>query len=156
MALTAWRVVHAKFTVPPYDPFDGQGAKLFGGRWNSAGVAAVYATWSISLAVLESLVHARKLDSLLELRIAALTFSDGDVADAPAWRGSALPLAESRAFGDAWIDAKTSPVLRLPSVVIPQEFNYLMNPEHPDFARIRKTATKWGPLPIDRRLLETK
>jgi RES domain-containing protein len=156
MALTAWRVADAKYTVAPYDPFDGQGAKLFGGRWNSAGVAAVYATWSVSLAVLESLVHARKLDSLLGLRIASLTISEADVSDAPAWRGSPLPLAESRAIGDAWIAAKTTPVLRLPSVVIPQEFNYLMNPEHPEFPRIRATASKWGPLPIDRRLLETK
>ena len=156
MALTAWRVVRATYTLPPYDPFDGQGAKLFGGRWNSAGVSAVYATWSISLAVLESLVHSKQLERLLELRIASLSLREEDVADAPGWRGSALPLPESRAFGDAWITAKTSPVLRVPSVVIPQEFNYLLNPEHPDFARARKTATKWEPLPIDRRLLETK
>jgi len=156
MAIIAWRVVRAKYAAPPYDPFDGEGARKSGGRWNSPGVAMVYTTWAISLAVLETLVHAEELNSLLEKRMASFAFDDADVAVAGVAANKPLSLAEYRMIGDTWIAAKTSPVLRVPSVVIPQEFNYLLNPEHPDFPRIRPTATKWEPLPIDRRLLETK
>ncbi len=157
MEITAWRVSAAKYVRPPYDPLDGEGARGLGGRWNSPGVPMVYLSATLSLAILEVLVNGQQLLSLLDKVAARLQFTDADVtAVEPRATGQLRPLAESQTFGNAWIAAKSSAVLRVPSVVIPQEFNYLMNPEHPDFPRIRATATKWGPLPIDRRLLETK
>ncbi len=157
MDLIAWRVSSAKYVRLPYDPLDGEGARGLGGRWNSPGVPMVYLSATLSLAILEVLVNGKQLLSLLDKVAARLQFTDVDVtAVEPRSTGQPRPIAESQAFGNAWIAAKTSPLLRVPSVVIPQEFNYLMNPEHADFPRIRATATKWEPLPIDRRLLETK
>ena len=120
--------------------FSGEGARLFGGRWNSAGGAVVYTSSSLSLAALETLVHADRdrfkrdyLAFTLEIPEALLTVLQE--ADLPAdWRSRPVSTG-ARRLGDAWLTGGTA-VLAVPSVVVPLETNYLLNPLHPDAGKV--------------------
>jgi RES domain-containing protein len=157
MDIPGWRVTHLKYAPPSGDPLDGAGAERAGGRWNSPGHPVVYLSWTVSLAVLETLVHADDLESLVYRVMASVRFHAEDVTDV---LDTVDPLTmttkESRGIGDDWLSSRKSPILRIPSVVIPAEPNYVLNVLHPDYRRIRATATEWKPLPIDRRLLGLK
>jgi RES domain-containing protein len=115
-----------------YEVFDTTGTALFDGRWHTRGVRMVYTAGHVSLAALEVLVHAggRKLPPKVLTRI---QLADGiEIGEAP-W----LDLARSQAFGDRWLAERRSAVLRVPSVAVNGlEFNYLLNPAHPEFRRI--------------------
>lgn len=76
---TVWRVVADQYTLPPFDPLDGKGAERIGGRWNSPGVAVTYLSGSLSLAVLEVLVHSGRIDSLTGKMAIALTVPERDI-----------------------------------------------------------------------------
>ena len=157
MSNIAWRVVKAKYAAHPYNPFDGEGARLYGGRWNNPGVAVVYLSGALSLAVLETLVHTDDKSDLLgrvAIRVAfpAHLVTTADLSALPAgWSNPDAPAA-LKAIGDEWVSSAASVLLRIPSAVIPVEFNYLCNPHHPDFSKI--TIGKVQPLPIDPRLLK--
>ena len=137
-SLSAWRVVSARHAATA---LDGEGARLFGGRWNSRGTAVVYLSEHQSLAALEILVHVRPL--LPRTRYVALRLEFGEelVERLP---GAALPEdwqqspagPSTRDLGDAWVRAARSPLLAVPSVLLPAETNYVLNPAHPDFGRI--------------------
>jgi len=120
-----------------YDVFDTTGTVLFDGRWHTRGVRVIYTAEHISLAALEVLVHAggKKLPPKVLTRI---RFSDGfAVENAPM-----LALAASQRFGDLWLQEKRTAVLRVPSVPLNGlEFNYLLNPEHPEFKRVTRGET---------------
>lgn len=157
MSVVAWRVVEERYAVAPYNPFDGEGARLYGGRWNSVGVAVVYTSAGRSLAILERLVHAKRKSALLDCCIFPVTIGDErliatvDPATLPAnWTDPTDPTAV-RALGDAWVEAVESPVLRVPSAVVDGEDNLILNPRHPKFSDLQFGAKR--PLPIDRRLL---
>ncbi len=138
MTLSARRVVSPRRAATA---FDGEGARLHGGRFTSPGRAAVYVAASTSLAILETLVHA---PSTLVPRIVVIPveFDSSYVANVEAaalphdWRRHPAP-ASLRGVGDDWLDAGRSAVLRVPSAIVPEESNFLLNPGHPDFARIR-------------------
>lgn len=138
MSLTAWRIVKAKYAATA---FDGEAARRFGGRWNSKGTAMVYTAGSQALAVLEVLVHLEDSDLLKHYRLIPVTFHEAmvkvlDVKALPAnWKRRPTP-ARVRAIGDAWVAAGESVVVRVPSVVVPGEGNYLLNPLHRDFAKL--------------------
>lgn len=137
-----WRLVPAARAVTA---FDGEGARLFGGRWNSQGTAAVYLSEHISLSALENLVHADP--SVLQgpyrafslaVPEAGVPIEDVDPASlAPDWRATVPPGAIT-AFGDKWVAEARTALLRVPSVIIPSEFNFLANPAHPDFAKLTR------------------
>jgi RES domain-containing protein len=133
---TAWRIVKARFAQ---QAFDGEGARLYGGRWNSVGVRMVYMAGSVSLAVLEILVHLENTDVLPAYSLRAVQFDDIVVSSLdrarlpPNWRDSPSP-TELLAIGDAWIASGTSAVLEVPSAIVESESNYLINLAHPDFA----------------------
>jgi RES domain-containing protein len=134
LTTTAWRVVKQRFAEAA---FDGEGAREFGGRWNSVGHAVVYTAATTSLALLEILVNA---DTTLVPHYVAIPVTfDGSlmgVVDAgflPGdWRSQTPPMRLKR-IGDEWIESRRSCVLRVPSAVVPHEWNYLLNPAHPDF-----------------------
>jgi RES domain-containing protein len=136
--LVGWRIYKPKHAATA---FTGEGARLFGGRFNSKGVAVVYTAGSASLAAMEMLVHLQATDLLAEYRICPVEFDDAlvrtlDPADLPrGWRRSPPP-AGVQAVGDAWVAAADSAVLRVPSAVVDPEHNYLLNPSHPDFAKV--------------------
>jgi RES domain-containing protein len=150
--ITAWRVAKAKYVATA---FDGEGARHFGGRWNSKGTAMVYTGSSQALAALEMLVHLESADVLKHYRVIPVTIDASlvktlDAKTLPAnWKRRPAPAAV-RALGDAWVASNDSVVLEVPSVVIPDERNYLLNIRHPDFPK--PAIGKPQPFRFDRRL----
>lgn len=135
MKLKAWRIVKEKHAATA---FSGEGARLFGGRWNSPGVGLVYTSSAQSLAVLESLVHLNP--PVLFKYVAIPVEFDSALVETPAslpadWADQPAP-PSTQALGDLWARESRSAVLQLPSVIIPAEANYLLNPTHPDFRKI--------------------
>lgn len=119
--------------------FDGEGARIAGGRWNSPGTRVVYTAGTIALAALEMLVHLDRAAPLAAYVVFTCTFDDSLVADPGAlpeeW--SVLPTtADARRVGDVWSHGLASAILRVPSAVIAEEHNYLLNPLHRDFNKI--------------------
>ena len=118
--------------------WDGSGAALYGGRWNPPRIAVIYAASTQSLAMLERLVQRRDLARTL-LVIAKLPpdlqIEDLMTSPPPNWRALGSP--EAAAAGGAWATARRTPLLRVPSALVPREANYVVNPAHPDAGRIR-------------------
>jgi RES domain-containing protein len=145
-----WRLALSR-----YPAFDGEGARRVGGRWNSPGLPMVYASQHLSLAVLESLVHYD-----VSFLPDDLTAYGVDVPDAMVERLDGAPedgwdtdpaFHASRAVGDAWLRAATGLALAVPSAVIPEEHNVLLNPRHPD-AAVLLVAASSRPFSFDPRL----
>lgn len=156
MSVTAYRITLARYGATA---FDGEGARLHGGRWNSPGQAMVYAASSISLATLELLVHLES-PSLLRRRYAVIpitlpgkTISRLSPRDLPEDWTDPAGSHGARAMGDSWLRAGKSLALAVPSVVVPQELNYLINPRHPDFSLVQIGSPE--PLLVDSRLGRT-
>lgn len=133
--MSAWRLVKAPHASAA---FEGEGAFRFGGRWNSRGTRVVYASSSLALAALEFLVHLDPAAPVPELTALRIRIPTAVVAaEESADGGTRLPLAVSRARGDRWAREGKSAVLRVPSVIVPVEDNFLVNPAHPDFTSLR-------------------
>lgn len=135
---TVWRLVTARFADTA---FSGEGARLHGGRWNHKGIPMVYTAASQSLAMLEMLVQDQPLRARYVMIPATLPADLETEELTPArlpadWRDAAARPA-LQALGSDWIKRQSSAVLAVPSVVIPVETNYLLNPLHPAFARIK-------------------
>jgi RES domain-containing protein len=150
--LTAWRIVKARHAETA---FDGEGARLFGGRWNSPGLPVVYTAGSAALAALEMLAHLGQTSLLPAYVSIACTFEKRIVLRLETtrlprdWRSyPARP--ELQLVGDAWLKDGTSAVLAVPNAIIPSESNYLLNPMHADFRSIRIDDPK--PFEFDLRL----
>ncbi|HTV46891.1 MAG TPA: RES family NAD+ phosphorylase [Phycisphaerae bacterium] len=154
MTIHAWRIVKAKHSA---SAFSGDGAEKFGARWNSRGVSVVYVAGSRSLAMLEILVHLQYEELLKRYVVYEVAFDDALVSSInPAtlprtWRKSPPPVTVQQ-IGDAWIAGTSSAVLRVPSAIVPTEFNYLLNPAHPDFAKIKIGPKQ--PVQFDSRLIK--
>ncbi|MDQ3555706.1 MAG: RES domain-containing protein [Gemmatimonadota bacterium] len=136
-----------------HPPFDGEGARLFGGRWNSAGVPLVYLSEHLSLAVLESLVYQDRLHLPDDLVAHTVKIPDAPVEHPaempPAWFADPLR-RQTRRFGSTWARELRSLALRVPSAVIPSEFNLLLNPRHADIEQIERVDEQ--PFVFDPRL----
>jgi RES domain-containing protein len=150
--VTAWRIVKRKHAK---SAFSGEGARRYGGRWNNPGIAAIYTAQSQSLAALEIAVHLESPELLEKYVVIEVTFDEslvGTVSRASLpknWRASHPP-DRVRAIGDSWVEKARSAVLRVPSTIIPAEFNYLINPRHPDFTKVH--FGKPSPFQFDPRL----
>ncbi len=123
--------------------FDGEGAYRFGGRWNSCGTRIVYTAGSLSLAALEMLVHLSDEEILFSYSFAAAEFDESlilpieEFQNLPKnWSASPPPL-EIQRIGDEWANSKASIVLKVPTSVLPVEFNYLINIRHPEVSKIK-------------------
>ena len=151
--LTTYRICKTKYAATI---FDGEGARLYGGRWNSRGVRILYTAGSLSLAALEMLVHLNDEEVLPAYSFAAAEFDESlvlpveEFRDLPKnWSASPPPL-EVQSIGDEWADTKISAVLRVPTSILPVEFNYLINVEHPEFLQIKLSEPQT--LTFDKRL----
>ncbi len=136
----AFRLCKTKFLT---SAFSGEGARLNGGRWNSPGLAVVYTSSSLSLATLEVLVHLEdpdafaRLFSWIPLEIPENTIETLDESKLPTgWCADETSIS-SRSIGDAWLRTLRTAVLAVPSVITPDEWNYLLNPAHPRFPEIQ-------------------
>jgi RES domain-containing protein len=149
----AWRIVKGRHAA---NAFDGEGARLLGGRWNSPGTRMVYTAGTAALAALEMLVHLNRVTTLPSYVLIRCDFAETLVADIdrkklPAkWRSFPAPAA-LQAIGDDWVKRGSSAVLRVPSAVIEKESNYLLNPAHADFKRV--AIGKPEPFDLDLRLI---
>lgn len=139
--MLVWRLVRA-----PFADLSGEGARVYGGRWNSPGQPMLYAADSAALAVLEVRVH---LDLPPELVPDDYRLVTVDLEDLPTEELSILP-DDARAFGDEWLREQRSPVLRVPSFIVPESSNFLLNPLHPQAAAARITQKR--EFAFDRRL----
>ncbi|MDZ7801447.1 MAG: RES family NAD+ phosphorylase [Trueperaceae bacterium] len=136
----AWRLVRPAYGTTGA-AFSGEGARRYGGRWNSAGRPLVYASEHLSLAALETLAHAERSRFQREYVAFAVEIPAELVLmlrrdDLPSdWR--VRPNSPgARAIGDAWLEQAASVALLVPSVLVPQEHNLLLNPVHPDFEEV--------------------
>jgi RES domain-containing protein len=142
--LSCWRIVQERFAG---EAFSGEGARLYGGRWNSAGHPVVYAAGSRALAVLEMLVHLEAPQLLERYQLFEAVLPESLITELAEkelprdWRDDPVPRS-AQAVGDAWIEKASSAVLRVPSVLIPEEHNYLLNPKHPDFEKVQISAAQ--------------
>src|SRR5437867_8573189 len=122
------------------DAFIGEGARLYGGRWNSPGVAVVYGSQHKSLAALELLVHLNpRRPNRFKTFFFQFPYSLVEnvlLRDLPKDWLEQPPPPSTQQLGDAWVRESRSAVLAVPSIIIPEELNYMVNPGHPDFKRI--------------------
>jgi RES domain-containing protein len=136
---SAWRIV-LESEAPA--AFSGEGAWRYGGRWNSRNVRVIYVSEHQSTAALEVFIHNKPLSPNEKYKAFRLQWSDSlteifPVKKLPAnWRISP-PSAETMKIGDRWVQERRSVVLALPSAISPADTNFLLNPEHRGFRRIR-------------------
>ena len=149
-ALLVYRIGDPTGRYPIYDP---TGAQLFPGRWNTAAAPIIYASRHLSTAMLEMLAHGNgqipARQYFIEISIpAGVTYEVFSADHHPDWHREDTVVAS--AFGAAWYDQMRSAVLFVPSLVARIEQNVLINPKHPDAARIRPGLHQ--PLWWDKRL----
>ena len=134
----------------PYSkrPLDGEGAYRFGGRWSSAGTRLAYTSEHLSLAIIEYFVHIDADDPPNDLVVVTAEVPDGvsRAALSPKqlpsnWRGTPAP-PELAAIGDGFVRDRRRAVLIVPSALAPAESNWLINPQHTDFPKIRVHPAK--------------
>jgi RES domain-containing protein len=137
--LRVYRIFSRRYAT---SALSGEGARLYGGRWNSPGASVLYAAGNLALAMLEMMANAGRGRVPPDYVFCHLDLPD-DVATEvlePAflpvnWRESPAP-RETQELGDGWVRAARSVALLVPSTIVPIEQNVLLNPAHADFARI--------------------
>jgi RES domain-containing protein len=139
------------------DPFDGEGAFRYGGRWSSVGTRVAYASEHESLAILEYFVHLDPEDPPPDLMLATADVPDNisrtriDTDELPSdwWQSPAN--SKLAAIGDGLVEGSKFCAQLVPSALATSEWNWLLNPKHPDFRRIKLRPAR--PLRYDQRLL---
>ncbi len=132
-----WRSV-----TGPHPIWSGEGARRFGQRWNPPGLAAIYTGTSFAVCLVEILVHANRTTPPSAARFVEAMVPDDvsreifDPALHPGW-DDPRDISVARSFGGAWLVARRSALLFVPSVVTAgRDTNVVVNPEHPDAGRI--------------------
>jgi RES domain-containing protein len=145
-----WRIAS---DTPLYtsDDLSGKGAELTGGRWNRNGSAVVYTSIGIALACMETVVHLGATTLPMNRFLVRIDVPDDVWARRRTAAANTLPVGWTAApsgrvshdFGEAWLKDSSSPaLLEVPSVIVPEEFNVLIDPRHPDAARILATRLR--------------
>jgi len=132
-------MAHAKYA----QDLSGDGARLYGGRWNNKGTGLIYTAASRSLAAFEALVHMSQPDFLIGRKLVSIGVPKSinpkriDLSLLPKeWNKNPPPFALAD-LGTAWAVGMTSLLLQVPSAVVQQEFNILINPQHPDMKFVK-------------------
>ena len=140
------------------EDLSGEGARLYGGRWNKRGYSMLYFSESLSLAVLEILVHMN-----FEYLNADFKYLEADIPDVlikqklkpesmeSHWRSNP-PSLNTQNLGTNWLHSKKSLAMQVPSAVLPQQYNILVNPRHKNISQLK--ITKTGVLNVDSRVFE--
>jgi RES domain-containing protein len=151
--MVVWRLCRA---IHAEGAFTGEGARRYGGRWNSRGVLMVYCSSSLALAAIELFVHLEPAQAPSDLVAVAARLPEGEPARSispdelpPEWWTDP---ETTRALGDAWARAGASLALKVPSVPVRPEWNVLLNPMHPGMAELRIDAPE--PFVFDARMFE--
>lgn len=156
MTVVLWRIATDTRDYEAHD-LAGRGAEKTGGRWNRPGQPVVYAATSAALACLETVVHLNASDLPLNRFLVRIEVPDAVWAARRVLGPAELPVGwsaipEGRVsldVGDRWLRDCTTALLAVPSVVVPEEFNVLINPRHAEAGQVR--AVKVRPWFYDRR-----
>ncbi len=150
--IALWRIAA---DTPSYtsDDLSGTGAKITGGRWNAIGTPMLYAAQTIALCCLETIVHLDGTVSLplnrylVRIDVPQALLQNATTLDPLMHVGwDALPSGKvSIDWGTRWCAGMTSLLARVPSVLVPEEFNVLINTNHPDLSKVKVTKIrKWN------------
>ncbi|PYM02078.1 MAG: hypothetical protein DMF19_04380 [Verrucomicrobia bacterium] len=150
--IIGWRIAKQKHAR---SAFSGEGARIFEGRWNSAGARMVYCSEHLSLAALEILVHTQPVTIRDKFRVFRVSWGGKmmatiDLKELPKGWNAQPPSSSSKNIGDEWVRSGRSAVLAVPSVIVPSERTFLLNPKHRDFGKIKIKDT--GSFYLDPRL----
>lgn len=138
--IVAWRLTKARRAAAA---FDGEGARLEGGRWNPKGLPAVYLSDHPALAALEAFVHLKGAATGIAFAMfrveipAQVPVLELAVADLPAGWREEPPARQTMAIGEKWIREGKAAVLKVPSVLVPAAANFILNPRHSQAPKIR-------------------
>jgi RES domain-containing protein len=129
--------------ISNYADISGVGGIKFAARWHNKGAAIVYTTEHPALAMLEILVHSNRSNLPDSYKLLEIFVPDQLEIEPPQvlksrWQNDE---AYTRALGDKWLQDKLSPIMQVPSVIMPNSFNYLINPEHPQSKHIKIYGT---------------
>lgn len=136
--MRVWRIARQV-----YSPLDGEGPRRFGGRWNSPGHPVVYTAAHLSLSIVEVLVHTDPdlvPDDLMTFEIEvpeSVTIAHVEFGELPDGWADIPKHPACVSLGDAWLQDREHAVLAVPSAVVPEELNYLINPSHPGASGLR-------------------
>jgi RES domain-containing protein len=146
-----WRITQRKYALDK----SCAGAAQYGGRWNPIGAPALYCGTSIAITALEKLVHVGSAPVPPLVLVAvdipddASIYEPGLVELPAGW--DALPTsASAQAFGGAWLTRNQELALKIPSAILPEETNTVINPRHPDYPAVKLTVVR--PFVFDRRI----
>jgi len=134
----------------------GIGAYRFGGRWNSAGNSMLYTSSRRSLAMLEILVHWQRPTPPPDYVVVVLFVPDTLASTHIPYTSHDWQMEQqwSKDTGDSWLNEKKTLLMRVPSVIVPSEWNYLINADHPDAKSIKVIHIE--PFQFDNRLFSSK
>lgn len=142
-----WRIEYSRHLD---DALSGEGARRYGGRWNRKGTAVVYLSSSLSLAALEKFVHAQPAGKDIALHALAIELPRDTLERAlrpdplPAGWSNPEPQQQTMKWGSEWAGAGKSLAALVPTALLPlacfertEEFNLILNPQHPDMKKVR-------------------
>lgn len=140
-----YRILRRPFSKKP---LDGEGAYRFGGRWSSVGTRLAYTAEHLSLAMIEYFIHVEADDPPKDLVLVTADVPDylSSIPISPKqlpanWRHNPSP-PELAEFGDTFVRARSAAILIVPSARVPVESNWLINPRHPEFSKIRLNSAE--------------
>jgi RES domain-containing protein len=157
LILQGWRIASPEYSKNHDQMLSGEGAFLHGGRWNSKGSRVVYLGTSLAQASMELLVHLGRADILKLFSVSILSFDEQliehiDINDLPEdWKEPSMA-PDVQAVGDKWVETASSVILQVPSAAVDGEYNFLLNPKHPDMSKITQGAIT--PYQFDSRLVK--
>ena len=134
--MIVYRFANKKFS----HDISGEGSRLFGGRWNSKGITAVYASLTISLSLLELLTHSAGYDEIISNQLMVIDTNLDETSDITLKQLKTNWQRDEdycRFIGDNFLRASSNLLMKVPSVIIPDEHNIIINPQHKDFSRIK-------------------
>jgi RES domain-containing protein len=149
--MIAYRISNEQYK----EDISGNGAAINGSRWNSKNIKMLYTGEFISLSILESLVHLRRTDIpanqyLLTIQIPEISVRDILLSKLKKdWHHH---ISYTQWIGDQFITEAKNLVLKVPSAIVPQEHNFLINPQHKDFKKVKIVSSEL--LELDKRLLQ--
>lgn len=142
--MRCYRIVHRKYA----EILSGEGARLFGGRWNTKGNSLIYTAQTSSLAMLEMLVQRNVQVVGIDYFLMTIEIPEKHIAkpiplkELPLAWNEFPPNTSSKEIGDRFINQNKHLVLPIASVVNPLELNYLINDYHPSFKEVRLVGSK--------------
>lgn len=149
--MIAYRIASGRYALD----ISGEGAKIAGGRWNTLGLPVLYSSQYISLSILEILVRADKFTTPYDYRIISIQLPEDkqvvaiDLAKLKSdWD---VNTGYTKYIGDQFLKTNEALVLKVPSAIVPQEHNFLINPLHKDFKKVKIVSSEL--LNLDKRLL---